>query len=147
MGGSSSPNGCRRLLSEINVTPLVDVMLVLLIIFMVTAPMMTKGIAVNLPETTAKALPQKQDYTEVVVTAKGGIFLNSISIDEHGLAEKLREINARNKISQVLLRADETVPYGKVATVMAAIREAGINNLGLVTAPESVKKPSRPLKK
>ncbi len=65
MGGSS--NGCRRLLSEINVTPLVDVMLVLLIIFMVTAPMMTRGIAVNLPETTAKALPQKKRHVEVIV--------------------------------------------------------------------------------
>ncbi len=136
MGGSS--NGCRRLLSEINVTPLVDVMLVLLIIFMVTAPMMTKGIAVNLPETTAKALPQKKKHVEVIVSDKGEIFMEGILIDEKGLSEKLSALKQRGAISQVLLRADKSVAYGKVAKVMAAIREAGVSNLGLVTAPESV---------
>ena len=136
MGGSS--NGCKRLLSEINVTPLVDVMLVLLIIFMVTAPMMTKGIAVKLPETTAKALPQKKRHVEVIVSEKGGIFLEAIPVDEKGLARKLHELKQKGAASQVLLRADKAVAYGKVARVMAAIRQAGITNLGLVTAPESV---------
>ena len=137
MGGSS--NGCRRLLSEINVTPLVDVMLVLLIIFMVTAPMMTKGIAVNLPETTAKALPQKKSNTEVMVTSRGKIFLDGIPMDEKGLAEELRKLKQKGAVTQVLLRADKAVAYGRVAKVMAGIREAGITNLGLVTAPETVK--------
>ncbi len=136
MGGSS--NGCRRLLSDINVTPLVDVMLVLLIIFMVTAPMMTKGIAVKLPETTAKALPQKKKHIEVIVSEEGKIFLDGIPIDEKGLGEKLGQLKERGAIVQVLLRADKAVAYGIVARVMARIREAGITNLGLVTVPESV---------
>ncbi len=137
MGGSS--NGCRRLLSEINVTPLVDVMLVLLIIFMVTAPMMTRGIAVNLPETTAKALPQKKKHVEVTISNKGEIFLDGISVDERGLSEKLQLMRKKGSASQVLLRADKTVPYGKVARVMAGIRQAGISNLGLVTVSETVR--------
>lgn len=137
MGGSS--NGCRRLLSEINVTPLVDVMLVLLIIFMVTAPMMTKGIAVNLPETTASALPQKKSNTEVMVTSRGKVFLDDIPVDEKVMTEKLRELKEKGAVTQVLLRADRAVPYGKVAKVMAGIRQAGIRNLGLVTASETVR--------
>ncbi len=137
IGGSS--NGCRRLLSEINVTPLVDVMLVLLIIFMVTAPMMTRGIAVNLPETTAKALPQKKRHVEVIVSDKGKIFLDGIFLDEKSLAEKLGLLKQKGAASQVLLRADRTVPYGKVAKVMAAIRQAGITSLGLVTVSETVR--------
>ncbi|RUM91297.1 MAG: protein TolR [Thermodesulfatator sp.] len=141
MGGSS--NGCRRLLSEINVTPLVDVMLVLLIIFMVTAPMMTKGIAVNLPETTAKALPQKKKHIEVIVSEKGNIFMDGIPVDEKSLVTKLSQLKDKGAVSQVLLRADKKVSYGKVARVMAGIRQAGITNLGLVTAPETVAPPKK----
>jgi len=128
-----------RFLSEINVTPLVDVMLVLLIIFMVTAPMMTRGIAVRLPETTSKSLPQKKEHVEVLVTRDGKIFLDSIDVDEKALAAGLKRAKRQGQTSQVLLRADKDVPYGKVAKVMAAIRQAGIQNLGLVTAPERVK--------
>lgn len=134
-----STNNCRKILSDINVTPLVDVMLVLLIIFMVTAPMMTRGIAVNLPETTAKSLPQKKKHVEVLMNQKGKIFLDSIELDEKILIEKLSQMKTQGLISQVLLRADKDVPYGKVAKVMAAIRHVGIENLGLVTAPETVK--------
>ena len=128
-----------RLLSEINVTPLVDVMLVLLIIFMVTAPMMTRGIAVRLPETTSKSLPQKKEHVEVLVTRDGRILMDSIDVDEKSLAAGLERAKRRGQASQVLLRADKDVPYGRVAKVMAAIRRAGIQNLGLVTAPERVK--------
>ncbi|HID97586.1 MAG TPA: protein TolR [Thermodesulfobacteriaceae bacterium] len=126
----------RRYMSEINVTPLVDVILVLLIIFMVTAPMMTKGLDVKLPETTAKSLPQKKKPVIVTVDKKGKIFLNKIPVDEKLLKIRLSEIREKSeKGQQVLLRADRTVPYGTVAAVMAAVREAGITDLGLVTQP------------
>ncbi len=141
MGMSNgSPRG---LLSDINVTPLVDVMLVLLIIFMVTAPMMTKGVPVNLPETTAKSLPQKKEHTEVIVTKEGNIYIDGIPADETSLKKQLKLSKEKDGSKQVLLRADKDVSYGLVVKVMAAIREAGINNLGLVTAPEKVSPPQK----
>ncbi len=136
-----SSGGNKRLLSEINVTPLVDVMLVLLIIFMVTAPMMTRGIDVKLPETSAKVLPQKKRHVEIIVSNKGEIFLNGIATDDATLKKELWNIRKSGKASQVILRADRDVSYGTVARVMAAIKEAGIENLGLVTAPEKVEPP------
>ncbi len=136
-----SSNGNKRLLSEINVTPLVDVMLVLLIIFMVTAPMMTRGIDVKLPETTAKVLPQKKAHAQIIVSSKGEIYLDSMPVDENTLKVMLATMKRKGNTSQVILRADKSVPYGMVARVMAAVKEAGIENLGLVTAPEKVTSP------
>ncbi len=136
-----SSGGNKRLLSEINVTPLVDVMLVLLIIFMVTAPMMTRGIDVSLPKTSAKVLPQKKKHVEIIVSNKGEIFLNGIATDDVTLKKELWNIKESGKASQVILRADRDVSYGTVARVMAAIKDAGIENLGLVTAPEKVEPP------
>ncbi len=145
MGMSSG--GPRGLLSDINVTPLVDVMLVLLIIFMVTAPMMTRGVPVNLPETTAKSLPRNKEHIEVIVTREGNIYIDGIPADEDGLKNQLKSSRKKGGSRQVLLRADKDASYGIVVKVMAAIRSAGINNLGLVTAPEKVSPPQKPSSK
>jgi biopolymer transport protein TolR len=132
-GGKKGP-----LLSEINVTPLVDVMLVLLIIFMVTAPMMTRGVDVELPETTAKSLPQEEKHVEVTLDRDAHLYLDGQTLDLDELKQRLHAMKASGLLKQVLLRADRSVPYGKVVMVMASIREVGITNLGLVTSPEEV---------
>ncbi len=141
--GMSSSNGNKRLLSDINVTPLVDVMLVLLIIFMVTAPMMTRGLNVKLPETTAKVLPQKKVHSSITITAKGDIYLDGVPMDLGTLKDDLVALKKSGKAAQVLLRADQDVPYKVVVRAMAAVKEAGIDNLGLVTAPERVTPPEK----
>jgi len=130
----------RRYVSDINVTPLVDVMLVLLIIFMVTAPMMTKGLDVKLPEVTAKPLPQKKEPMVITIKEDGTIFLKDIQVNEEVLKLRLAKMKQDGLLSQLLLRADKSVPYGIVAAVMAAVREAGIENLGLVTSPYDKRK-------
>ncbi len=126
------------LMSEINVTPLVDVMLVLLIIFMVTAPMMTRGVDVKLPETKAKPLPQEEKHAVVSIDSKGYLSLDGHDIELEDLTRKLLALKHSGLLKQVLLRADEEVPYGEVVRVMASLREAGIQDLGLVTKPESI---------
>ncbi len=137
-------NGSKKLLSEINVTPLVDVMLVLLIIFMVTAPMMTKGVAVKLPKTTAKSLPQKKNHIELTITQDEQLFLDGLPIDEATLKKHLSKMKRNGNLSmQILLRADKDVSYGKVVKIMALIKNLGIENLGLVTVPESVPAPTK----
>lgn len=122
-------------MAEINVTPLVDVMLVLLIIFMVTAPMMTKGLDVKLPDAQAKAIPQKKEPVVISVNEKGAIFLKDKQVSEGSLTSKLTEMKSQGKTDQVLLMADREAAYGIVAKVVAAVREAGIEDLGLVTEP------------
>jgi biopolymer transport protein TolR len=136
MANNSGPeNGKRHYMSEINVTPLVDVVIVLLIIFMVTAPMMTKGLDVKLPKTTAKSLPQKKKNMVITVNEKGKIYLNKVAVDEVVLRRRLAEMKHEGRAQQVLLKADRAVAYGTVARVVATIREAGIEELGLVTEP------------
>ncbi len=125
----------RQLMSEINVTPLVDVMLVLLIIFMVAAPMMIQGVDVNLPKTEAKNIKTSDEPLMLTINRKKEIFLENHSIPLEGLAMKVQKIfeNRRNK--EVLLRADQDVPYGFVIKVMAGVKKAGIEKLGMVTEP------------
>ena len=143
MGMGTAGGGKRRYLAEINVTPLVDVMLVLLIIFMVTAPMMTRGLDVKLPETTAKALPQKKENVIITLNAKSELFLDKTVVELGFLKQKLERLVREGRAGQVLLRADESVRYGEVARVMAVIREAGVQDLGLVTAPVPAGKETR----
>ena len=128
-------NGRRRLVAEINVTPLVDVMLVLLIIFMVTAPMMTQGVDVDLPETTAKPLPQEEKPVTITVTKKGAIFINRIKGDRALLRQQLAKMAASNKKRPIFLKADRKVPYGLVVEVMADIKDSGFDKLGMITQP------------
>jgi biopolymer transport protein TolR len=129
-------NEHKKLLSEINVTPLVDVMLVLLIIFMVTAPMMMQGIDVDLPETTSKGL-QSHGEEPLVITINGKqeIFLNDYKTDASNLDKKLKAICKARVNKDVLLKADRHVPYGFVVMVMDGIKNAGIERLGMVTEP------------
>jgi biopolymer transport protein TolR len=122
-------------LSQINVTPLVDVMLVLLVIFMVTAPILQQGVSVNLPQVRAGALAGEDVQLVVTVAAAGAVFLNDVEMPPERLAEKLQAVLREQPDRQVFLRADAEVPYGRVVSVMAAIREAGVERLGMVTAP------------
>ncbi len=125
----------RQLMSEINVTPLVDVMLVLLIIFMVAAPMMIQGVDVNLPKTEAKNIKTSDEPLMLTVNKEKEIFLENHKIPLESLEIKVRKIfeNRRNK--EVLLRADKDIPYGFVINVIASVKKAGIEKLGMVTEP------------
>ena len=121
------------LASQINVTPLVDVMLVLLIIFMVTAPIIQQGVEVNLPKVKAQALPGKEEQFIVSITRNRDVYLNDTRITPDELSEKLRAISSERPDRQVFLRADDAVPYGEVVRTMAAIKAAGIEDVGMVT--------------
>jgi len=127
--------GSRRLLAEINVTPFVDVMLVLLIIFMVTAPMMMQGVDVNLPQTETQAISSEEERLVISITAKREIFLNEYKISLDSLQRKLQAIFQNRSDRAVFLRADQNLPYGFVVEVMAAVRQSGIKRLGMVTEP------------
>ena len=130
-------NGDRGTLSQINVTPLVDVMLVLLVIFMVTAPMMQQGVQVNLPKAEAKSLAPKEDTLVVSVEKTGKISLNSSEVQADQLKDKLNEMLAGRAKREVFLKADTAVPYGEVVKIMTQIKGAGVERLGMVTeSPE-----------
>lgn len=122
-------------ISQINITPLVDVMLVLLVIFMVTAPILQQGVSIDLPEVTAAPLVGSEEQLIVVVTRDGKVQLNDASIKIDELGRKLSAIVSVKPDRQVYLRADKNVPYGKVVEVMAAVRLAGVRKLGMVTEP------------
>ncbi len=128
-------NGRKGLVAEINVTPLVDVMLVLLIIFMVTAPMMTQGVDVDLPETTAQPLRQKEDPIVVAINKKGEIYLNKIKLDQTLLKQQLTAKATKDNEKPIFLKADKQVAYGLVVSVMADIKESGFEKLGMITQP------------
>jgi biopolymer transport protein TolR len=121
----------KRALSEINVTPFVDVMLVLLVIFMVTAPLLQQGIDVNLPKAKGKELTPSE---RVIITIKkdGKIYINKTHVDITQLKSKLSIMTGR----EVFLKADRDVPYGKVVEVMGELREIGIERLGMITEPK-----------
>jgi biopolymer transport protein TolR len=119
--------------SQINVTPLVDVMLVLLVIFMVTAPMIQQGVEVSVPRVKASALPGKEEQFVVSITHNQEIYLNDTKLGLDQLTEKLQAIAVARPDREVFVRADEEVPYGTVIKTMAAIKAAGIENVGMVT--------------
>lgn len=127
------------LMSQINVTPFVDVMLVLLIIFMVTAPMMQTGLDVNLPKVEAAAVSSQDEPLVVTIDRAKRVYLNGRQFKRKELTEKLAAIAAENKDRMVLLRADEAVPYGIVMGAMADIRKAGIIKVGMMTDPEEAR--------
>lgn len=140
--GFSANSGDDNLMSEINVTPFVDVMLVLLIIFMVTAPMMAQGINVALPQATAEALPSDNNEIIVSLDKDGKLFINETQIAVELLQKNLKEILAQKPDKKVYLKADKRVPYGDVVMVMAEVKAAGVDKLGMVTQPEEDKKSS-----
>jgi biopolymer transport protein TolR len=128
-------NDSRRFLAEINVTPFVDVMLVLLVIFMVTAPMMQEGIDVNLPQAQGKSLPSKEKRITISITKSNEIFLNERKVEFSLLEDTLKKIYQNRSDREIFLRADQTVPYGFVVKTMGAIKSAGIEQLGMITVP------------
>ncbi|HYB13123.1 MAG TPA: protein TolR [Myxococcota bacterium] len=134
--GSPLAGGRGRPLSEINVTPFVDVMLVLLIIFMVAAPLMQQGIDVDLPETTTQPLRVKDEPLILTVKKEGKVFLGRQEIPITELQPKLAAIFEGKDSKEIYLRADKEAPYGIVAKAMGAARNAGANKLGMVTEPE-----------
>ncbi|MGD0280799.1 MAG: protein TolR [Dissulfurispiraceae bacterium] len=128
-----TPARDRNVMSEINVTPLVDVMLVLLIIFMVTAPLLQQGIDVNLPKAKGKNLPPEERLS-IVIKKGGEIYLNNNHISMEELTKKLVAVSKLNP--NVFLKADQDVPYGMVVQVMGEVKEAGIEKLGMITEPK-----------
>ena len=134
-GGNSD-----RLMSDINVTPFVDVMLVLLVIFMVTAPMMMQGVDVALPETTSQPLIAEKEHLIITITKNNEVFINDFQVALDFLQEKLKKILEGREDRGVYLRADREIPYGFVVHVMSEIKEAGVEKLGMVTEPAGQKK-------
>jgi biopolymer transport protein TolR len=128
-------SGSDRLMSDINVTPFVDVMLVLLIIFMVTAPMMVQGVDVALPEVSAKAMVTDKENLTVTIDRETNIYINDFQVRMDFLREKLEKILQGRTDREVFLRADKDVSYGVVVSVMAEIKAAGVEKLGMVTDP------------
>jgi biopolymer transport protein TolR len=127
-------------ISQINVTPLVDVMLVLLVIFMVTAPIIQQGVQVNLPQAKAGAIPGTEELLVVTVAKNGKVYLNDNPMSVAELGDKLRAIRKLQKDKQVYLRADQDVRYGLVMKTIAEIKQAGIERLGMVTRPSGDEK-------
>lgn len=121
-------------MSEINVTPFVDVMLVLLIIFMVAAPLLTVGVPVELPKTAAQALPQEQEEPlTITIEASGQLSIQNTEIEDAELVNRLRAIAAERSDDKVFLRADGAIAYERVVQVMGALNRGGFSNIGLVT--------------
>ncbi len=125
----------RALMSEINVTPFVDVMLVLLIIFMVTAPLISTGVKVDIPPSVAKPLPQDDKPLAVSLKADGSVWLQDTEVQVNTLIERMRAIADVSKETRIFVRADEKLPYGQVMQVMGMINQAGFNKVALVTQP------------
>jgi biopolymer transport protein TolR len=131
MGGSSDGS----MLAEINVTPLVDVMLVLLIIFMVTAPLIQQGVDVELPEASAQQLPDDEGKLILTVTKDQKVFLGQTEVPLKDLEDKVRHNAKVQAEREIYLHADKTLPYGVVVQIMAVIKQAGVEKLGMVTDP------------
>jgi len=123
----------RAPMSEINVTPLVDVMLVLLIVFMVTAPLLTVGVPVDLPETSANRIVGQDEPLVISVNSDGGIFLQDTEVKLDQLIPRLTAITENKKDARIFLRGDQAIAYGRVMSVMGALNQAGFNKVALIT--------------
>ncbi|OGQ83546.1 MAG: protein TolR [Deltaproteobacteria bacterium RIFCSPLOWO2_12_FULL_60_19] len=137
MAADVSSNQGGMTISQINVTPLVDVMLVLLVIFMVTAPIIQQGVQVNLPQAQAGAIAGQEEMLIVAINRSGKIYLNDNAMTLEELGQKLRAIRRLQPDKEVYLRADQEVKYGTVIKTIAEIKQAGIVKLGMVTRPLS----------
>lgn len=119
--------------AEINVTPMVDVMLVLLIIFMVTSPLMVAGVTVDLPETNASPVTGQDEPLSVTVDAKGDVYIQESKVDKNELVAKLQAISGEKKDVRIFVRGDRNIDYGKVMEVVGKINSAGFNKVALLT--------------
>jgi len=133
--GRSSGKSRYRPMSEINVTPFVDVMLVLLIVFMVTAPLLTVGVPVDLPQGKARPLGEERLPLSVSIDATGQVFLQEQEVELDRLIEQLRAIADVSKDTRIYVRGDKSIPYGSIMEVMGTINAAGFNRVALVTEP------------
>jgi len=140
MTPTSRDNG---FMSDINVTPFVDVMLVLLIIFMVTAPMMMQGVDIDLPEATADSIGSEKEPLIITIDKENQVYINNYKVSIDFLQEKLIKIREGRTDSEVYLKADKEISYGMVVQVMSLIKGAGIEKLGMVTEPDDVKQKSK----
>jgi biopolymer transport protein TolR len=131
----STTGGDSEVLSEINITPLVDVMLVLLVTFIVTAPLLSNAVHVNLPKTVATSAPDQKKTVTVSIDVKGAVFFDKREIPLSNLESELRMLKAANPEVAISLQADESVPYRNVAKVMASIERVGISKLSVLTQP------------
>ena len=122
-------------MSEINMTPLIDVMLVLLVIFIITAPLLASSIKLDLPQTDAAQPGQAPKFVTLAVDAAGQAYLNDVPLASDALALRLRETASRDPETEVQLRADAAVPYGRIVEVMGAAQKAGLNRIGFVANP------------
>ncbi len=131
--GGRSGRGKYRPMSEINVTPMVDVMLVLLIVFMVTAPLLTQGVPVDLPESAARTLPNDVKPIEISINQNGAIFIGDTEISDRELIIRLKAITANRRDARIYVRGDKANSYGRVMEVIGAINSAGFRKVALVT--------------
>jgi len=137
--------GRKTPMAEINVTPLVDVMLVLLIIFMVTAPMMQEGLSLELPQASGAPLEKERNVEEIVISVaeNGTIFVNETAVPEAGLVAKIAEMTKDSQSREVYLRGDKKTPYGLVVRIISALKTNGIANVGIITSPQEESAPGR----
>ena len=144
--------GRRTPMAEINVTPMVDVMLVLLLIFMVTAPLLATGIQVDLPESKAAALEQNNEPVAITIDARGAVFVDDVAVAADGLGGRLRQIAAASREQggpRIFLRADRAVPYGELMDVLEILRAGGYSKIKLVAlegVPDAAAVPAAPAK-
>ncbi|MBT4760525.1 MAG: protein TolR [Bdellovibrionaceae bacterium] len=135
MGMNSPSRGSRASLSEINITPLVDVMLVLLIIFMVTAPMMQQGLEIDLPEVESTGVSTNDKPFVLTIKKNGRLYIGKVEVQAKALRKKIKAIFKTRKNKQVYIKADKKAYYGAVAKAMGEVRAAGISNISLISLP------------
>jgi biopolymer transport protein TolR len=144
-GGGSARNGrAYRPMAEINVTPFVDVMLVLLVIFMVTAPLLTVGVPVDLPKTNAAAIAKPDEPLIITVTAEGKVYLQETELTDTQLIEKLTAQSPNKAEQRIYVRGDKSVPYGRVMEVMGQLAGAGFTKVALIAESAEAPPPGRP---
>ena len=125
----------REPMSEINVTPFVDVMLVLLIIFMVTAPLLTVGVQVDLPETSADTLPEESEPLTLTINSKGEVFIQETKIEINNLIKKILAVSNNRTDTRIYVRGDKTINYGRVLEVMGILSGSGFTKVALISEP------------
>lgn len=124
-----------RPVGEINITPFVDVMLVLLVVFMITAPLITQGVQINLPEVDNAPISEEKEPIQVSIKSNGTVYVQSLKVRDSDLLGKFEAIYAARKNTSVMINADKNVNYGKVMEVMSALQGAGLTDVGLITQP------------